>query len=240
MVGCPYRFSNREQNSWFGYGNLFRSWIIEAGPDDHTTMFTVTKSCVTLHCISAKTFNFWLICPLSSIPKILANLCVLFGQRWFQSSMMSFLPIVFLKVESWSLAQGSEACSSLDVHLDSFMTSWMSHQIALGGILVGRALIGRFECLSKLSPVVDNDPSVIHWSFRVGTVDYFVLRLFLSFAVSIYASIRLNRSVRSHVCLVKLSIIIKKTVWFSKWWAISWIIFFRDLELWFSKVSLCI
>ncbi len=38
----------------------------------------------------------------------------------------------------------SEACSSLDVVLGSFMTSWMSHRCALGVILVGRPLMGRF------------------------------------------------------------------------------------------------
>ncbi len=40
---------------------------------------------------------------------------------------MPFLPSLFLIVESWTLTliEASEACSSLDVVLGSFMTSWI-------------------------------------------------------------------------------------------------------------------
>ncbi len=41
------------------------------------------------------------------------------------------------------LIEASEACCSLDV-LASFMTSGMSHHCALGVILVGQPLLGRF------------------------------------------------------------------------------------------------
>ncbi len=53
---------------------------------------------------------------------------------------------LFLIVESWTLTliEASEACSSLDVVLGSFMTSWMSRQCVLGVILVGQPLLGRF------------------------------------------------------------------------------------------------
>ncbi len=57
-----------------------------------------------------------------------------------------FLPSLFLMVESWTLTltEASEACSSLDVVVGSFVTSWMSRRCALGVILVGRPLLGRF------------------------------------------------------------------------------------------------
>ncbi len=69
---------------------------------------------------------------------------------------MPFLPSFFLIVESWTLTliEASEACSSLDVVLGSFMTSWMSRRCALGVILVGRPLLVH-HC-SKFSPFVDN------------------------------------------------------------------------------------
>ncbi len=57
---------------------------------------------------------------------------------------MPFLPSLFLIVETLTLIEASEACSSLDVVLGSFMTSWMSRHCALGVIFVGRPLLGRF------------------------------------------------------------------------------------------------
>ncbi len=59
---------------------------------------------------------------------------------------MPFLHSLFLIVKSFTLTliDASKACSSLDVVLGSFMTSWMSRHCALGVILVGRPPLGRF------------------------------------------------------------------------------------------------
>ncbi len=65
---------------------------------------------------------------------------------------MMFLPSLFLIVESWTLTliEASEACSSLDVVLGSFMMSWMSRCCTLGVILVGRPLLGRFTTVFSI------------------------------------------------------------------------------------------
>ncbi len=100
------------------------------------------------------------------LPKSLGDNQDIFWQMWdeplssFWSAMAfalelshgcCFCPVSFLLfqiqiVESWTLTsiEASEACSSLDVVLGSFMTSWMSCHCALGVILVGRPLLGRF------------------------------------------------------------------------------------------------
>ncbi len=74
------------------------------------------------------------------------SLCVLLVSSDFclgTLPWMPFLPSLFLIVESWTLTliEASEACSSLDVVLGSFMTSWMSRHCALGVILVGWPLL---------------------------------------------------------------------------------------------------
>ncbi len=81
------------------------------------------------------------------------TLCVVFGQPWLLPRI-PFLPSLFLIVESRTrtLIETSEGCSSLDVVLGSFMTSWMSRRCALGVILVDRPLLRRFT----------TDPSFLH------------------------------------------------------------------------------
>ncbi len=49
-----------------------------------------------------------------------------------------------------NLNEASEACSSLDVVLCSFMTSWMSRRFALGVFLVGQPLLGRFTTVPNI------------------------------------------------------------------------------------------
>ncbi len=107
---------------------------------------------------------------------------------------MSFLPSLFLTIESWTLTliEASEACSSLDVVLGSFTTSWMSHCCTLGVILVDQPLLGRFtnhHC-SKFSPFVDDSDhgSLESQSLRNGFItlsslisQLFVSHLFLNF-----------------------------------------------------------
>ncbi len=106
-----------------------------------------------------------------------------------------FLPSLFLIVESWTLTlnEASEACSSLDVVLGSFMTSWMSCHCALGVILVGQPLTpGKVHHCSTFSPFVDNgsdhgslESQSLRNSFitlsRLINVNYFVAHRFLNF-----------------------------------------------------------
>lgn len=123
---------------------------------------------VTGH-IPSKKLNFCRISPQSICPKVLGIIKIFLANvRWafvyFLVSSgfclgtlpwMPFFPSLFLIVESWTmtLIETNEACSSLDVVLGSFMTSWMSRRCALGVILVGRPLLGRFI---TVSPFVDN------------------------------------------------------------------------------------
>ncbi len=85
-----------------------------------------------------------------------------------------------------------EACRSLDVVLCFFMTSWMSRHCALGVILVGRPLLGRFITCSKFSPFVDNGSdrgslksqslgNIFKTLSRLIHVNYVVSHLFLNF-----------------------------------------------------------
>ncbi len=77
-----------------------------------------------------------------------------------------FLPSLFLIVESWTLTliEASEACSSLDVVLGSFMTSWMSRHCALGVILVGQPLLGRFTTVPSFLHLWIMALTVVRWS----------------------------------------------------------------------------
>ncbi len=62
------------------------------------------------------------------------------------------------------LIEASEACSSLDVVLGSFMISWMSCHCALGVILVGRPLLGRFTTVPSFLHLWIMALTVVHWS----------------------------------------------------------------------------
>ncbi len=78
---------------------------------------------------------------------------------------MPFFHSLFLIVKSFTLTliDASKACSSLDVVLGSFMTSWMSRHCALGVILVGRPPLGRFTTV----------PSFLHNTFQTDTCQLF-------------------------------------------------------------------
>ncbi len=67
-----------------------------------------------------------------------------------------FLPSRFLIIKSLTLTliEASEACSSLDVVLGFFMTSWMSSRCALSNF-GSPASPGKVH-YSKFSPFVDN------------------------------------------------------------------------------------
>ncbi len=113
---------------------------------------------------------------------------------------MLFLPSLFLIVESWTLTliKASEAISSLDVLLGSFMTSWMSRHCTLGVILSvilfysRPAIPGKVHDCSKFSPFVKNgsDHGLLESQrlrnefitlFRLKHANYFVSHLFLNF-----------------------------------------------------------
>ncbi len=81
---------------------------------------------------------------------------------------MPFLPILFRIVESRTLAliEASEACSSIDVVLGSFMTSWMSRHCALGVILVGQPLLGRLTTVPTFLHLWIMALTVVHWSSK--------------------------------------------------------------------------
>ncbi len=80
---------------------------------------------------------------------------------------MPFLSSLFLIVESWTLTllEASKACSSLDVVLGSFMTSWMSHHCALGVILVGQPTkLGRFTTIPSCLYLWIMALTMVRWS----------------------------------------------------------------------------
>ncbi len=66
----------------------------------------------------------------------------------------------FFDLTKGALIEASEACSSLDVVLGFVMTSWVSRRCALGVILVGRPLLGRFTTV----------PSFLHLCIMALTV----------------------------------------------------------------------
>ncbi len=108
----------------------------------------------------SKKFNFCLVSPQSIFPKVLGiikmfsgktetSLFVLFAQQrfWSWNSAMQAIfaqSLSYGGVMNTDLNLNCEACSSLDVVVGSFVTSWMSRRCALGVILVGQPLLGRF------------------------------------------------------------------------------------------------
>ncbi len=149
-----------------------RSWSSKTAPDHHTTttifycwydvLFLKCcyfyARCKDTHLPKSSTF-------VSSVHRVFSqkywgsSRCFLAKLRWaFMFFLLSsgfrlgtlpcrpFLPSLFLMVESWTLTltEASEACSSLDVVVGSFVTSWMSRRCTLGVILVGWPLLGRF------------------------------------------------------------------------------------------------
>ncbi len=112
------------------YGKSSSSWSCKAAPDHHTTttMFDCWYDALFMKCcvgfmpdvtghIRSKKFNFCLISPQNICPKVLGiiniffgkcetSLCVLFVSDGFclgTLPWMSFLPSLFLIVESWTL-----------------------------------------------------------------------------------------------------------------------------------------
>lgn len=127
------------------------------------------------------------------------SFCLSFGQQEFLPWIPS-LPSLYLTAESWplTLTETSEAFSSLDDVVDSFLPSWMnytrihsSRNVAFMRNLPSKATPGKAHCCSKFSPFVDNDPycgSLKSQSLRSGFVTFyrqidvidFVSQLFLS------------------------------------------------------------
>ncbi len=138
------------------YDKSSRSWSCKAAPDHHTTTTfdcryddLFMKCCVgfpsdvTGHTPSKK-LNSCRISPQNICPKVLGiiklffgkcetSLCVLFGQQWLLP-WNSPMDAVFAQSLSYCWIMNTdlnEACSSLDVVLGSFMTSWMSRHCLL-------------------------------------------------------------------------------------------------------------
>ncbi len=137
------------------------------------------------------------------LPESLGDNQHIFWQMWdeplctFWSAVTYALDGVFAQSLSYRWIINTEfnwgKCSSLDVVLGSFMSSWMSRHCTLGVILVGRPLLGRFsDHWSKFSSFVDNSSDLgllESQSLRNGFitlsrqihVNYFVSHLFLNF-----------------------------------------------------------
>jgi len=170
-----------------------RSWSSKTAPDHHTptTIFYcwydvlflkygVTFTPDVMGHTPSKKFNFCLVSSQSIFPKswgssrcFLAKLRQAFmffllssGFRLGTLPCKPFLPSLFLMVESWTLTltEASEACTSLDVVVGSFVTSWMSRRCALGVILVSRPLLGRFSTVSCFCHLWIMALTVVCWS----------------------------------------------------------------------------
>lgn len=61
----------------------------------------------------------------------------------------------------------NKACNSLDVPVGSFVTSWLCLRQALGGILVGQPLLGRFAIVPRFLHLEIMGLTVVCWSPRV-------------------------------------------------------------------------
>lgn len=101
---------------------------------------------LSLCCYCGMLFHFQLISPQNIYPETL-GLFFFFSSKC-ESSLNQHL------VSSWTLTLSmvSKACSSLNLHLGSFVTSWMSHWCILIEILVGQPLF------SKDSPLIQSSP----------------------------------------------------------------------------------
>ncbi len=163
-----------------------RSWSSKTAPDHHTTttIFYCWYSFSEMLCYFytrcdtiSKKFNFYLVSLQSIFPKVLGIikmfsgktetiLCAFCSAAVFVLETGPFLPSLFLTVESWTLTltDSSEACSSLDVVVRSFVTSWMSRRCTLGVILVGRPILGRFTTVPCFCHLWKMALIVVRWS----------------------------------------------------------------------------
>ncbi len=169
-----------------------RSWSSKTAPDHHTTTtifycwydVLFLKCCYFYaRCNGTHTFQKVKLLSCQSteyFPKSLGDHQDVFWQNWDELLFFllssgfglgtlpcrPFLPSLFLMVESWTLTltEASEACSSLDVVVGSFVTSWMSRRCALGVILVGRPLLGRFTTVPCFRHLWIMALTVVRWS----------------------------------------------------------------------------
>ncbi len=172
----PSGFSDRVQNSWFHQllWQAIQVLKLQSSPRPshyhHHVWLLVWCSFYEMLCwfyarcnghTPSKKFNLCRISPQNICPKFLGIIKIFLGKFVFflvssgfclgTLPWMPFLPSLFLIVESWTLTltEASEACSSLDVVLGSFMSSWMSCHCALGVIMVGWPLLGRFTTVTS-------------------------------------------------------------------------------------------
>ncbi len=192
MAGhCPSGFFGRQQNSWFHLSQqVFQVLKQHNSPRPshyhHHTLLLVWCSFSEMlcyfyaRCNGTHTFQkVQLLSRVFSQKSWGSSRCFLAKLRWaFMFFLLSsgfglgtlpcrpFLPSLFLMVESWTLTltEASEACSSLDVVVGSFVTSWMSRSCALGVILVGRLLLGRFTTVPCFRHLWIMALTVVRWS----------------------------------------------------------------------------
>ncbi len=131
---------------------------------------------VTGHAPSKK-FNFCLISPQNICPKVLGIIKIFFGKC--ETSLCGFFlvssgyclgTLPWMPFLTQTLIEASEACSSLDVVLGSYMTSWMSRHCALGVILVGRPLLGRFTTVPRFLHLWIMALTVVRWSPKASEI----------------------------------------------------------------------
>ncbi len=205
-------------HGFINYGKSSRSWRCKAAPDHHTFTTTFDCWYDVLlwmlcwfysRCNGTHAFQKLQLLSHQSteyLPKSLGDnqdivwqmwdepLCYLWSAVAFAlefSHGCRFSPSLFLIVELWTqtLIEASEACSSSYLFLGSFMTSWMSRHCALGVILVGRLLMGRFTTFPNFLHLWIMALTVVRWSPRNGVitlsrlihVTILVCRLFLNF-----------------------------------------------------------
>ncbi len=108
-----------------------------------------------------------------------------------------FCPVSYLLLnhDHWPKLRQVRACRSLNVVLGYFMTSWMSCRCALGVILVGRSLLGRFTTVTSflhlwiMALTVMESQSIRNGFitlYRLTHVNYFVSHRFLNFFRSLH------------------------------------------------------
>lgn len=103
--------------------------------------------------------------------KIEMSLNVFAQQRFsFWNSAMQAIfadSLYYGGVMNTDLNEENKACSSLDGVVRSFVTSWMSRHCALGVILFGRPLLGRFTTVPCFCHLWIMAFIVIGWSPKV-------------------------------------------------------------------------
>ncbi len=194
MAGhSPSGFSDRVQNSWFHqlwqviqvlklqsslrpshYHHHHQVWLFLWCSFYEMLCWFYTR------CNGTRTFQKVQLLSHQSteyLPKSLGDNQDIFWQMWDKtlcfflvSSGFCLGTLPWMTFLTQTLIEASEACSSLDVVLGSYMTSWMSHHCALGVILVGRPLLGRFTTVPSFLHLWIMALTVVRWSPKASEI----------------------------------------------------------------------